>query len=211
MQSYSLVSLTLMIVTGVIGAYAYSPSVAAAPLTAVLMDAKPISADINGLSDDSIPAIIAERSQPAAQARERVTVLPTPQPDLPNEFAQLQPRSELAANTEISSIIFASNINDNYEPVAVRSTFGEGNFTVYGTFDYAAMQDGMTWSWVWRHNGEVVGGGEQVWDYGEDGPGWVYFAPEEGFTAGEYSLEVWVNGELQSASSMAIEAGVANQ
>ena len=204
MQSYSLASLTLMMVTGAIVAYAYSPSTTFAPTTAILTNAKPVSAETNIVSRPEAQQVAAPVSAPRA-------LRAIAEPTLPDEFATLNPEIELAANTEIGNILFSTNINDNYEPVGVRSTFGEGNFTLYATFDYAAMQDGMTWSWVWRHEGDVVSGGEQRLAYGEDGPGWVYFAPEEGFAAGEYTLEVWVNGELQSASSVAVEAGVANQ
>ncbi|HIP72722.1 MAG TPA: hypothetical protein EYH05_15165 [Anaerolineae bacterium] len=60
----------------------------------------------------------------------------------------------------------------------------------------------MEWAWVWRLNGEVVDGGNELWEYGSDGPGYVYYSPEEGFQAGEYSLEVWVNGELMTRSTL---------
>ncbi|MCB0000072.1 MAG: hypothetical protein KDE56_30120, partial [Anaerolineales bacterium] len=64
-----------------------------------------------------------------------------------------------------------------------------------------AMANGMEWAWVWRHNGEVVDGGNEIWNYGQEGPGYIFFAPEEGFASGDYSLEVWVNGELLTRST----------
>jgi hypothetical protein len=205
MQSYSLVTLTLMMITAAVVAYAYSPTMTSAPRTAILTNAKPVSADVVrtiATEPEVVTSIASVRQTPLVRATAQ---------SLPTEFATLKPTSELLSDTEISSIIFSTNVNENYEPVGVRSSFDEGNFTLYATFDYAAMQDGMTWSWIWRHDGEVVGGGEQHWSYGEDGPGWVYFAPEEGFAAGEYSLEVWVNGKLQSASTVEVASSIANQ
>ena len=73
---------------------------------------------------------------------------------------------------------------------------------MYATFSYDGMEDGMVWSWVWRHDGEVVEGGNEVWEYGQDGPGYIYYNPENGFRAGLYTLEVWVNGELFTRSNM---------
>ncbi|MBK7180127.1 MAG: hypothetical protein IPH82_23580 [Chloroflexi bacterium] len=52
--------------------------------------------------------------------------------------------------------------------------------TLYATFDYSEMEDGMAWAWVWRHNGEVLEGGNELWDYGNEGPGFIYLSPEEG-------------------------------
>jgi len=130
---------------------------------------------------------------------------------LPAEFDQVDPSVDLAENTSFSTLSFATDINDAYEPVAPRQVFGEGFFTIYATFIYQAMADGMAWSWVWRHNGQIVNGGNEIWNYGAEGPGWIFYAPPEGFHEGEYTLEVWVNGQLFSQSSINVEQGVANQ
>ena len=66
----------------------------------------------------------------------------------------------------------------------------------------------MTWSWVWRHNNQIIDGGNQLWSYGEDGPGYVYFQPEEGFQLGEYSLEVWVNDAMMAQSNFMVVDGI---
>lgn len=130
---------------------------------------------------------------------------------LPAEYDQVDPSAELTDATSFSPLAFATDINDAYEPVAPRQVFGEGFFTIYATFIYNAMADGMAWSWVWRHNGQIVNGGNEIWGYGSEGPGWIYYAPPEGFQEGEYTLEVWVNGRLFSQSSITVEQGVANQ
>ncbi len=69
----------------------------------------------------------------------------------------------------------------------------------------------MEWAWVWRQNGEVVNGGNEIWQYGGEGPGWIYYEPPEGFSPGVYTLEVWVNEELFQQASLTIENEVANQ
>lgn len=133
------------------------------------------------------------------------------EPQLPQEYDQYNPSAELSEQTTFSPLSFATDIDDSYRPVAPRRLFGEGFFTIYATFLYEAMADGMAWSWVWRHNGQIVNGGNELWSYGDEGPGWIYYAPPEGFQEGEYTLEVWVNGELFSQSSITVEPGVANQ
>ena len=47
--------------------------------------------------------------------------------------------------------------------------------------------------------------------HGDEGPGWIYYEPPEGFQPGEYTLEVWVNGEMFQRASLSIEREVANQ
>ena len=199
MQSYSLVSMTLMMATAAIVAYTWSPTVSAAPRTAIITNAKPTSLSA---SVEAQPAVVQQSASPLLQRSALA---------LPPEFSNLEPQVALAEETAISDVVFASGVNDNYEPIGARTVFGEGQFTLFATFDYASMDDGMTWAWVWRENGSVVGGGEQHWVYGEDGPGYVYLQPEEGFTAGDYSLELYVNGELHSQAQLEVSSGVANQ
>ena len=132
-------------------------------------------------------------------------------PALPDEFDQVEPEVELTPDTEFTPLVFSTEINDDYEPISPRNAFGEGFFTIYATFDYVGMADGMAWSWIWRRNGEIVNGGNELWAYGEDGPGWIYYEPPEGFQPGEHTLEVWVNGELFDRASLTVESEVANQ
>ena len=41
----------------------------------------------------------------------------------------------------------------NMMPSHPRQLFAEGFYTLYATFDYEGLEDGMVWSWVWRHDG----------------------------------------------------------
>lgn len=132
-------------------------------------------------------------------------------PMLPDEFNSVEPTAEILPDTTITPLIFSTEIDDNYKPVAPRRVFGEGFYTIYATFDYDKMVEGMAWSWIWRRNGDVVNGGNELWAYGDDGPGWIYYEPPEGFQPGDYTLEVWVNGELFQRAALTVESEVANQ
>ena len=132
-------------------------------------------------------------------------------PVLPEDFDTVEPTAELLPETTITPLVFSTEIDDDYKPVAPRRVFGEGFYTIYATFDYDAMAEGMAWSWIWRRNGEIVNGGNELWDYGDDGPGWIYYEPPEGFQPGDYTLEVWVNDELFQRASMTVETEAANQ
>lgn len=123
---------------------------------------------------------------------------------LPEEYDQFEPSAQLLETTELGRLLFSTEISNEYEAISPANIFAEGSYTLYATFDYDAMQDGMVWSWVWRHEGDVVSGGNEFWNYGADGPGFIYFNPEEGFQSGDYSLEVWVNGELLTQSDLTI-------
>ena len=120
---------------------------------------------------------------------------------LPEEFDRFQPTAELNKASDLGTLAFSTEVTDNYDAVNPQEIFAEGFYTLYATFSYEGLSDGMVWAWVWRHNGEILEGGNEVWNYGEDGPGYIYLNPEEGFDAGRYSLDVWVNGELMTQSA----------
>jgi hypothetical protein len=137
--------------------------------------------------------------------------LPDGEAVLPGDFNLLEPEVELNEASSFTNLVFSTEINDDYDPVSPRRNFVEGFFTIYATFDYVGMEDGMAWSWVWRRNGEVVNGGNEIWQYADDGPGWIYFEPPEGYAPGQYTLDVWVNGELFQQGSFVVESEAANR
>jgi hypothetical protein len=137
--------------------------------------------------------------------------LPEGEAVLPDEFDQIEPEVELNEDSSFTNLVFSTEINDDFDPVSPRRTFVEGFFTIYATFDYVAMADGMAWAWVWRRDGELINGGNELWQYSDDGPGWIYFEPPEGYAPGQYTLDVWVNGELFQQGSFVIESEAANR
>jgi hypothetical protein len=216
MQRYMLAFLLLVLAVVATTAYAWQyPQEIAVPI-ARLRYAKPSQSLPSG---GSVTEVIAQGSPVTVEinllsASERIFggtsdfADPLLNPALPAEFDQIEAAVELNETTEIGTILFSTDINGDYQAVNPLQRFSEGFFTLYATFDYEEMADNMSWSWVWLHNGDVVDGGNQLWSYGQVGPGYVYFQPEEGFEPGQYSLEVWVNDELMAHSSFMVTESI---
>jgi hypothetical protein len=211
LQSYSFVSLGLMVVTAVFAAGTLQAPQDTTPLVAILANAKPASEDIRELVKTPTPLEVA--SETAFTPRVISTTAEDPfgidaqtlvqaALTLPQEYDRFEPTAELNDDTKLGTIDFSTKINDAYKAVDPASIFFAGKYTLYATFPYDGMENGMEWAWVWRHDGEVVEGGNELWKYGSDGPGYIYFNPEEGFSPGNYTLEVWVNGELFTRSNL---------
>jgi hypothetical protein len=220
MQSYMTTFAVLMLMAAGIGAYGWRTPADDTVRMALLTSAKPASPEVQELM--SLPSA-AEREEAEAtttatrggsiadvllSAEEATTLTP----ELPAAFDQFEPKVELNPDTELGTVVLSSTVTREYEAINPASVFGEGFYTLYATFDYSNMADGMAWAWVWRHNGEVIDGGNELWAYGDEGPGYIYLSPEEGFAEGNYSLEIWVNGELlgQASATMndaAVSAG----
>jgi hypothetical protein len=221
MQRYFAISVALVLLTAAASAYAWQAPEETAELVGVLKHAKPNSGDLDS-SQDQEPA--------AEKPPETITINLTPVSDQEVAFsaleiieAQEEPESapveraveEVAAerptitDSQLGNISFSLDISGGYQPINPGYQFVEGFYTLYATFSYQGMADGINWAWSWQRNGAQVEGGNQVWSYGQEGPGYIYFRPEEGFRSGEYTLAIWVNDVPQNQSSFIVGEGVA--
>lgn len=215
LQTYLTTSTLLFIITIFITAYAWRVPEEEPRLAAILPNGKPVPAEVEAPEPANVAKII-EDAAPASEAPEEpgqlIIVSDQPfvaaQPELPAEYDRFEPTVDLNDDSILGTVSFSTEVTDNYEAVNPREIFAEGFYTLYATFSYDGLADGMVWSWIWRHNGEVVEGGNEVWAYGKDGPGYIYLEPEEGFQPGNYTLEVWINDELMAQSSVVMNNAI---
>jgi len=218
LQTYMSASFALFLVTFAVGLYSWQTPKDETVRMAVISYSKPVPGEDDSSSIVELPPTFegvdalsleeSESSEPGLQSSPASLITVAEQPssqsafELPEVYDRLEPQAELSDNSNLSPLNFSTEVTDEYDAVDPRQIFAEGFYTLYATFDYEGLEDGMVWSWVWRHEGDVVEGGNEVWAYGADGPGYIFFNPEEGFDAGQYSLDIWVNGELMAQSSV---------
>lgn len=225
MQSYFMASLALLAATGAAAAYSWQPPQDTTLRYAAITNAKPVQFSLSAARanssaldvEDDIPEVVQYERYPGLEqtrngngdlTQGEASLLQTGS-SLPEEFNRVEPRAPLNNNTELGDISFSTSVTDRYEPINPDRRFVAGHFRLYATFTYEGMVNGMAWSWVWRFNGEAVSGGNEIWNYGSSGPGYIYLAPEEGFQPGQYTLEVWVNGERRlTQGAVTITPGV---
>ena len=211
LQSYLITSTFLFLITIGITAYAWQEPQDRTPHMAILTHSKPGTgeqdvAELPPLVETVDEEVVSSfQLEDAENPDQLITIadqpFTAPVATLPEEFDRFEPTANLGEDSDLGTVSFSTEITDDYEAVSVQEIFPEGFYTLYATFAYDGLADGMVWSWLWRHNGEILEGGNEVWNYGVEGPGYIYLNPEEGFDAGRYSLEVWVNGELMTQSA----------
>lgn len=214
LQTYASASFFLVLFAAAVTFYSWQPPTNDTPRVALLTNAKPPKQAIVQIFEEAQTVArleVADIEELVAANTPQVveTSIRAVEPTLPEEFNQVEPLVALQDNTTLGTLAFSTEISDQYEALNSRKLFSEGFYKLYATFSYDDMADGMAWSWLWRYNGEVVEGANELWQYGDDGPGYIYFNPEEGFQFGDYSLEVWVNGELLAQATVTMNSAAA--
>lgn len=229
LRQYATASLVFVLLGAATAWYGWSPTPETTTRFAIISNAKPVivlsTADLSDeppqvVRIDSPAAASAMVEQPEAvdalvaapaAAAETVGTFVQSLAELPAEYNQYDAQAELTDKTQLGSLSFSKEVSDSYEAVRPTRIFETGFYTIYATFAYDSMVDGLEWAWVWRRNAQVVGGGTQLWNYGSDGPGYVYYNPEEGFQPGEYTLEIWVNERLMSQANLMVTTAAASR
>lgn len=119
------------------------------------------------------------------------------------------------ATPEIGSITFALGATDDYEPIDPGTSFEGDVSEIHAIFDYSGFSPELTWERVWFLDDNEMLRGEELWSGGDEGV-FDYFinnAGGEPLAAGEWTLELYVEGELLADGSFTIgseSAAVAN-
>lgn len=211
-------TLVLAVVSFATAAYGWQPPRDNTPRYALITNTKPVAVTIN--LDHAANVEISARIPAAVaidyaggMAPDMITddlFVPGDRltPILPDEYNTISSRAVPLPTTSLGAIDFSTAVDNRYQAVDPTRRFLEGRFTVYATFRYEDMVDGVSWSWVWRRNNQVLSGGNALWKDGSSGPGYIYYNPEEGFLPGEYSLDVWVDGNLMTSANLLVAPGI---
>lgn len=107
--------------------------------------------------------------------------------------------------SSIGPITFASELDEEGLPVDEATAFESGIERLYGLFDYAGLQDGMTFNITWMIDGEEASNQDFDWNLGEEGTAntYIYGSPDPSpLPDGTYELRLSVEGqELQRGSA----------
>jgi TolB protein len=107
----------------------------------------------------------------------------------------------------VGQITFAVGVTEDNEPVDAGTTFPSDIEEIHALFDYEGMSDSVTWERYWYQDGEEVASGSETWDAGESG---IFDLSLTGggepLGPGEWTLEIYVNGELVRTRDFVIEA-----
>jgi TolB protein len=113
----------------------------------------------------------------------------------------------LSLEPALGPISFATGVTDDNQPIGANTVFPEDTTEIHAIFDYEGMSTSDTWERYWYQDGTEVGSGSDTWDAGETGTFDLSLAADgEPLGAGEWKLEIYVNGELAQSGDFVIQA-----
>ena len=113
------------------------------------------------------------------------------------------------AQEAIGPITFASGVDAQGSPVNPGTTFPTGLLELHFFCTYAGMQNGMNFETKWLLNGEELVAFSQVWEAGSEGTyhDYIHRTSGEPLPDGQYTLEVYVEGQLTQSSTATVGTG----
>jgi hypothetical protein len=130
--------------------------------------------------------------------------------------AQPAPTARAAATPNAEAIVFGAGLTGQWDVVDPRNEFPGGITRVYAIFRGQDFPDGATWRTEWIHNGKVQAdlGVEGKWDTQimiPERKAWSSVFNDKQLAAGEWTLNVYINGALKRSGRFTVEPPPAGQ
>jgi len=183
------------------------------PTALVLPTTPPVAIPTIGTTGQATPPRITPRTTPSPVPAGRATPaigLTIPAIRIPT----LSAGTPAAGNAGgFGKVQFAVGVLDDEKPVDVLDAFPQGTTIIYAVWPYNKMQDGQIWRREWQLNGKTQTDlvKESAWPGGSDGIWWVSIYNKDGVSAGDWSLNLYVDNKLQQTARFRVDAAPSGQ
>jgi hypothetical protein len=147
----------------------------------------------------TIGSVVSDLPLPTVQPQPTTETVPQPTPQAP-----VNPTGPSFTNLRFAPAVTLTN-----QPTVVVTSLPSGSTNLYIVFDYANMQDGLTYEARWYFDGEYVPGmswGPVAWSGGPSGTWWNGVENASGLLEGTYRVELLVEGQLLGEGTIVIGA-----
>lgn len=127
-------------------------------------------------------------------------------PSIPEEvFGRFESTTTPAAEPVFSPLVFARELDENFQPIEPAEEFENPITKLYGVFSYDQMTPGAQWTALWTRNGELVGFETLPWNGGSGGIGYTELEPaSETWTSGLYEVQLFVGERWVQSSTFTV-------
>lgn len=103
--------------------------------------------------------------------------------------------------SNISPIVFSTEVTDDRQAVSPQNTFNNKTERVYAVFSYNNMKNGTPFSTIWYFKGKEVLRDEFAWNWGPKDTSYTFIRI---VGPGAYKVEIRVNNELQAEGTFEV-------
>ncbi len=151
---------------------------------------------INGLRPVNLAKPLLAQAgwrDPAAKGAAPAPSQPQPVQPAPSGFA---PAPQQATGPRFANLVFSSQVSADGRPINPAALLPSGGKTIYATFDFQGMKNGLQWSQVWTMNGKPVVQQPGQWSDGAQGRKTVSLSNRDGLPDATYQLIITVGNQV---------------
>jgi S1-C subfamily serine protease len=104
----------------------------------------------------------------------------------------------------LTNLTFAPEVSAAGAPVDPGFLLPAGGDEVYAFFDYARMEDGLSWRYAWSYQGETIAEEDATWAGGPAGSTYVPLTTGSALEPGVYRLRCFVEARLVALAELTI-------
>ena len=125
---------------------------------------------------------------------------PAPQPVAPPSHG-LVPK---ATGPAFAHLVFSTQVSSDGRPINAAAILPSGSASLYATFEYEGMKNGLQWSQVWALDGKTVVSEQGAWDGGSTGRKTLQLNNPKGLPNGKYHLALAVKSQVVAEGEVVV-------
>jgi hypothetical protein len=142
------------------------------------------------LTSTPLPPTATSTPVPPTDTPTPVPPTATPTPIAAIRFPTSPPRTPAPENVRVGPIRFATELDENLEPINPGNSFPGDTKEIYAVYPVKGMQRGLHVKVVWYLNGVELAREEGAWQWATNTRSFTFFTPKG---EGLYKLELYVN------------------
>jgi serine protease Do len=157
---------------------------------------------INGLRPVALAIPLLQKAGVRVESRGAQVQVPTTPAPAPS--SAVQPSGQQASGPTFRTLVFSRGVASDGRPINPASILPSGGKELYATFEYAGMQNGMSWNQVWAVNGQQIVSKPDRWEAGTQGRRTLSLTNSKGLPDGQYHLVLTVENRVLAEATAVV-------
>ncbi|HNS50451.1 MAG TPA: trypsin-like peptidase domain-containing protein [Anaerolineae bacterium] len=109
-----------------------------------------------------------------------------------------------ATGPAFTNLVFSTQVSADGRPVNAAAILASGSKSLYATFEFSGMKNGLAWTQVWAVDGKTIVSEQGAWDAGAKGRRALQLSNPSGLPNGKYHLALAVKGQVTAEGEVVV-------